>query len=289
MLYQNIVSGLSTGILYAITALGLVLLYKITGLINFSHGEMAMLTTFVSFTIMGKLKAPFAVAFILALLFAMLFGVVTEKVLFQKASKLSHLSQINITLATFMVFRGAASIIWGYDPKSYPVPVEGKPISFASITITPSTIFIIILTVILMLGLFSFFKFTKAGLAMQAVAMNPQASRLMGIKVGTASMYAWASSAVLGGVAGMLIAPVTFLDPTMMGEVLIKSFAAAVLGGFSSLPGAVVGGLIIGVVENIIGGYISNELKSTFIFLLIIVVLTVRPKGLFGRNYIKKV
>jgi branched-chain amino acid transport system permease protein len=289
MLLQQIVSGLATGTLYALAALGLVLLYKTSDIVNFAQGEMAMVTTFFSFTMMSALGFSFGPAFFMALLFAVFFGMITERVFMRPAIKAPHLSQIILTLGLFMIFRGAASMIWGHEPTSYPVALEGEPINLAGIIFTPNNLFIITVTIFLMLGLYIFFKYTKIGLAMRAVAMNVQTSRLMGIKVGPVYSYTWAASAVLGGVAGMLIAPVTFLDPTMMSEVQIKAFAASVLGGFMSLPGAVVGGLLIGVIENLIAGYISAELKTTFVFLLIIIVLYVRPAGLFGTKYVKKV
>jgi branched-chain amino acid transport system permease protein len=289
MLAQQIVSGLATGSLYALAALGLVLLYKTTDIVNFAQGEMAMVTTFVSFTFMSAIGMSFGPAFFLALLFAIAFGMITERVIMRPAGKLPHLSQIIITLGLFLIFRGAASMFWGESPRAYPIPVEGEPINVASIVFTPNNLFVVGVTIFLMLGLFLFFKYTKVGLAMRAVAMNVTTSRLMGIKVGPVNSYTWAASAVLGGVAGMLIAPVTFLDPGMMGEVQIKAFAASVLGGFTSLPGAVVGGLLIGVIENLIAGYISAELKTTLIFLLIIIVLYVRPAGLFGTKFVKKV
>jgi branched-chain amino acid transport system permease protein len=289
MITQQIVSGIATGSLYALAALGLVLLYKTTDIINFAQGEMAMLITFVSFTFMTSFGMAFGFAFFAALIFAMLFGGITERVVMRPAIRMPHLSQLILTLGLFQVFRGLASMLWGEEPKSYPVPIKGDPISMGSFVITPNSIFIIVITILLMIGLFLLFKYTKVGLAMRAVGMNVETSRLMGIKVGNVNAYTWAASAVLGGVAGMLIAPTTFLDPTMMNEVQLKAFAAAVLGGFASMPGAVIGGLLIGVLENLVAGYISEDMKSTFVFLLIIIVLYIRPEGLLGKKIMKKV
>lgn len=289
VLLQQIASGLATGSLYALAALGLVLIYKTSDIVNFAQGEMAMVTTFISFTLMSAMGFSFGPAFFLALLFAIFFGMLTERIFMRPAIKAPILSQIILTLGLFTMFRGAASMIWGNEPTSYPVALKGEPMSLSGIILTPNDFFIVAVTLVLMLVLYLLFKYTKIGLAMRAVAMNVQTSRLMGIKVGSVYSYTWAASAVLGGVAGMLIAPVTFLDPTMMGEVQIKAFAASVLGGFMSLPGAVVGGLLIGVIENLIAGYVSAELKTSFVFLLIIVVLYIRPAGLFGKKYVKKV
>lgn len=289
MLLQQIASGLATGSLYALAALGLVLIYKTSDIVNFAQGEMAMVSTFFSFTLMTSIGFSFGPAFFIALLFALLLGMATERIFMRPAVKAPHLVQIILTLGLFMMFRGAASMVWGHEPTSYPVAMEGEPFQVGGIIFTPNNLFIIGVTLFLMLGLYFFFKYTKIGLAMRAVAMNLQTSKLMGIKIGPVYSYTWGASAMLGAVAGMLIAPVTFLDPTMMGEVQIKAFAASVLGGFMSLPGAVIGGLIIGVMENLIAGYISAELKTTFVFLLIIIVLYIRPTGIFGKKFVKKV
>jgi branched-chain amino acid transport system permease protein len=289
MLTQEIVSGLAAGSLYALAALGLVLIYKTSDLVNFAQGEMAMISAFVGFTCIHSWGMGYWLSFLLALVFSALFGVIIERVFMRPVQKAPVLSQIILTLGLYMAFRGIAGMIWGYEPTSFPEAIKGGPISLGSFLLTPNQILIFTLTIVLMLLFFYLFRHTMIGLAMRAAAQNLGTTELMGIRVGSIFSLTWAISAVLGGIAGLLIAPTTFLDPNMMGEVAIKAFAAAVLGGFASLPGAVVGGLSIGLFENLVAGYVSAELKTAFVFLLIILILYVKPTGLFGIKQVKKV
>lgn len=199
------------------------------------------------------------------------------------------LNQIVLTLGLYMVFHGLAGIIWGYVPTSFPEAVPGNPYQIGQVYITPNELFVVSVALLLTLVFFILFRYTKVGLAMRATSQDMMTSELMGIKVSSVFTWTWVVGTVLGGVAGMLTAPTTMLDPNFMADVLIMAFAAAVLGGFISLPGAIVGGLIIGIVGNLITFYISAELKTACIFLLIVLILYVRPTGLFGARYIKKV
>lgn len=287
---QIIVSGLIFGCIYALAALGLVLIFKTTEVANFAHGEMAMLTTFVSYVFLTSYGFPYLVSLVLALLFATIFGLFVYFVFMKRVQSAPHLNQVVLTLGLFMVFNGVAGIIWGYQPSSFPEAFHGDPFEIGGVFISLNEIFVVILTLILMLGFFVLFRFTKLGLAMRAASQDTMASELMGIKVSGVFMGAWAIGTALGGIGGMMTAPVTFLSPNMMSEVLILAFAGAVLGGFISLPGAVFGGLLIGVIENLISYYIAPELKIVFVFLLILIVLYIRPQGIFGgAKIIKKV
>jgi len=289
MLSQQIVSGLAAGSLYALAALGLVLIYKATDVVNFAQGEMAMISTFICYTFLNMAGFSYWYAFLASLVFAALFGMAVQRVFMRPIQKAPVLNQIILTLGLYMVFRGVAGLIWGYNPIRFPVAVSGEPVKFGGVTLTPNQLFIMGITVLLMLLVFLLFRFTKTGLAMRAAAQNLVTSQLMGIRVGTIFALTWGLSIALAGVAGVLIAPTTYLSPNMMMEVLIKGFAAAVLGGFASLPGVVAGGLLLGVLENIVAGYISTELKNAFVFLLIILILYIRPTGLFGAKLVKKV
>jgi branched-chain amino acid transport system permease protein len=285
---QIIVSGLIFGCIYALAALGLVLIFKTTEVANFAHGEMAMVTTFVSYIFLTKYGFPYVLSIVLSIIFATIFGMVVYLLFMKRIQSAPHLNQVVLTLGLFMVFNGLAGITWGYDTTSYPEALKGKPFQVGGIFISANEIFMVGLTVVLMLLFFLLFRFTKIGLAMRSASQDIMASELMGVKVTGVFMGAWAIGTALGGIAGIMTAPVTFLSPNMMGEVLIIAFAGAVLGGFQSLPGAVVGGLIIGVFQNLISYYISPELKLVFVFLLIVLVLYVRPQGIFGGSKIVK-
>lgn len=289
MFGQQVVSGLSAGCLYALAALGLVLVYRTMEIVNFAHGEMAMVSTFVAHTLLIKAGLPYILAMIGALIFAFIFGMAVERIFLRPIQEGPLISMMIMTLGLFMVFNGAAGWIWGFDPVSFPYAVKGRPILIGDIIVTRDSLLVLAVTVTIAGVLYAALKFTMAGIAIRAASQNPRAARLMGVPVPKVYSFTWGISAVLGAVAGILIAPTTFLSPSMMAEVQIKAFTAAVLGGFSSLPGAVVGGLLLGVLENLVAGYISTQLKSTFAFALIVIVLLIRPSGIMGATEKRKV
>lgn len=290
MITQIIVSGIIFGCIYGLAALGMVLIYKTSDIVNFAQGEMAMIITFIGFMLISKFELPYPVSFVLALLFAAILGALVYTLLLKPIQSSTPISLIVLTLGLYMVINGAAGLIWGHTPTSFPKALEGAPYQIGNVFIAPNEIFVVAFTICLMLLLFAIFRFTKIGLGMRAAAQDMMASELMGIKVTRIFILTWALGSVLGGVAGMLIAPTTFLHPSMMAEVLIMAFAAAVLGGFVSMPGAVIGGIVIGIFGNLVSYFIGSELRIVFVFLLIIIVLIIRPTGLFGgTQYIKKV
>jgi len=286
---QQVVSGLSAGCLYALAALGLVLIYRTMDIVNFAHGEMAMVSTFMAHTLLVRLGLSYIPAALGAIIFAFIFGMAVERIFLRPIQGGPLISLMIMTLGLFMVFNGAAGWVWGFDPVSFPRAVSGRPIWLGDLIITRDSILVLAVTIAMALALYVVLRFTMAGIAIRATSQNSRAARLMGVPVPRVYALTWGISAVLGAVAGILIAPTTFLSPSMMAEVQIKAFTAAVLGGFSSLPGAVVGGLLLGVLENLVAGYISTELKSTFAFALIVVVLFIRPSGLLGTPPKRKV
>ncbi|NWQ43743.1 branched-chain amino acid ABC transporter permease [Bacillus sp. EB106-08-02-XG196] len=287
---QIIMSGLIMGCIYGLAALGLVLIYKTTMVVNFAQGEMAMLTTFISFGLLTKYNFSYFTSFIGALIISLLLGAVIYAVFMNRVQSADHLNQIVITLGLFLIINGVAGLLWGHQPESFPTPFSDEVISLGSVLITRNDIFIIVSTLLLMGVLYVLFNFTKIGLAMRASAQDLTASRLMGIKVPLVFMSTWAIGTVLGGVAGMMTAPLTFLSPTMMFEILIMAFASAVLGGFIFMPGVIIGGLIVGVFGNVVSYYYSPEMKIVYTFLLIIIILYIRPQGIFGgKQTVKKV
>ena len=289
MFGQQVVSGLSAGCLYDLAALGLVLIYRTMDIVNFAHGEMAMVSTFMAHTLLVRLGLSYIPAALGAIIFAFIFGMAVERIFLRPIQGGPLISLMIMTLGLFMVFNGAAGWVWGFDPVSFPRAVSGRPIWLGDLIITRDSILVLAVTIAMALALYVVLRFTMAGIAIRATSQNSRAARLMGVPVPKVYALTWGISAVLGAVAGILIAPTTFLSPSMMAEVQIKAFTAAVLGGFSSLPGAVVGGLLLGVLENLVAGYISTELKSTFAFALIVVVLFIRPSGLLGTPPKRKV
>ncbi|MGI6132232.1 MAG: branched-chain amino acid ABC transporter permease [Bacillota bacterium] len=289
MFGQQVVSGLAAGCLYALAALGLVLIYRTMDIVNFAHGEMAMVSTFMAHTFLVRLGFSYIPAALGALIFAFIFGMAVERIFLRPIQGGPLISLMIMTLGLFMVLNGAAGWVWGFDPVSFPRAVQGRPIWIGDLIITRDSILVLAVTIAMALALYLVLRFTMAGIAIRATSQNSRAARLMGVPVPKVYALTWGISAVLGAVAGILIAPTTFLSPSMMAEVQIKAFTAAVLGGFSSLPGAVVGGLLLGVLENLVAGYISTELKSTFAFALIVVVLFIRPSGLLGTPPKRKV
>lgn len=287
---QIIVGGLIMGCIYALAALGLVLIFRTTGVVNFAHGEMAMVTTFISFIFLSRFELPYMVSLLLALAFAAVMGFILYWLVMKRVQTAPHLNQVVLTLGLFMILNGVAGLIWGYQPSSYPEAISGDPLQFMGIYISKNEIVILAVTLSLMLIFFILFKYTKIGLATRAASQDIMTAELMGIKVTGVFTGVWVVAAVLGGIAGVLTAPMTFLSPNMMFDILMLAFAAAVLGGFMSLGGAVLGGLIIGVYENMISYFLAPNMKIICIFLLIILVLYIRPQGIFGgQKIVKKV
>lgn len=287
---QIVVSGLIFGCIYGLAALGLVLIFRTTGVVNFAHGEMAMISTFVGFVFLSHFHLPFFTAFFLALLFSALLGVLIYLLFIRYVNQAPHLNQLVLTLGLFMVLHGIAGLIWGHRPTGFPQAVTGRPLHLGSVFLTPNDIFIVAVTVLLALALFLLFRFTRVGLAMRASSQDLTTARLMGINVNIVYMVTWGAGTVLGAVAGLLSAPYTFLSVTMMFNVLIMAFAAAVLAGFTSLPGAVLGGMLIGIFRNLVRFYWDPQMDLIATFLLIVVILYILPQGVFGgRQTIKKV
>ena len=285
---QLIVNGLALGSLYTLTAFGIVLIFKTTDVITFAQGETAMFCTFIAFTLLTGLQLPFVVAFVLTIIFAILMGTVIERVVLRRVGKTSMLNSVIVTVGLALIFLGVAGWIWGYETRPFPAPVSGPPFRLGTIVLSQLNALILAVTLILMLILFAFFRYSLTGIAMRAVAQNRLAAQLMGINIDRINAIGWGVGTALGAVTGILIAPLNYLDPTMMGDVALKAFAAAVLGGFTSLPGAVVGGLLLGIIDSVVGFQVP-ELRTTIAFLLIVLVLVIRPGGLLGSHEIKKV
>jgi branched-chain amino acid transport system permease protein len=288
---QQVISGLATGSIYAALALALVMIYEATDVVNFAQGEMAMFATYVCWSMLNA-GMPYWGAFFATLAVAFVGGVLIERVIIRPVENAPILSIVIVTIGLLVIFNSMAGWIYSYVQKPFPSPFPKEPIKFGEIVFGAHDLGQIGVTLVVLLCIFVFFRFTPLGLAMRAAAQNPVSSRLVGIRVGWMLALGWGLAAMFGAVAGIMIAPNLFLDPNMMGGVQIYAFAAATLGGFTSPFGAVVGGLIVGVVENLVGtyvGFIGTELKFTVALALIIIVLVVKPSGLFGRALVKRV
>ena len=291
ILIQQVVSGLATGSIYAALALALVMIYEATDVVNFAQGEMAMFATYICWALLSA-GLPYWGAFGATLAIGFAGGLLIERVVIRPVENAPVLTIVIVTIGLLVIFNSLAGWIFSYVQKPFPSPFPKEPVRFGDIVIGAHDLGQIAVTLVVLACIFLFFRFTPLGLAMRAAAQNPVSSRLVGIRVGWMLALGWGLAAMFGAVAGMMIAPIVFLEPNMMGGILIYAFAAATLGGFRSPVGAVVGGLIVGVVENLVGTYvrfIGTELKLTVALALNIVVLLVRPSGLFGRAVARRV
>jgi branched-chain amino acid transport system permease protein len=291
--FQQVVSGLASGGIYASLALALVLIHRATGVINFAQGEMAMFTTFIAWTLTTNHGWPYWPAFVVTLVVAFVGGVGLHRVVIRPVEGKSVLTIVIITIGLVLILNGGATWIWGGEVRTFAeTPFPARTVDIAGVAISIADLGTIAVTIGIVLLLWAFFQFTKVGLALRASAVNPSESRLVGVRVSWMLGLGWGLAAVLGAVSGLLAAPTQFVDPNMMQAILIYAFAAAVLGGIDSPAGAVVGGLVLGVGLNLIGTYvdfIGTELQLPLALLIILVVLLVKPTGLFGRAVVRRV
>lgn len=290
MFLQLLLSGIAFGSLYALIALAMVIIYKTSEVLNFGQGEMAMISTFVAFMLFASYNQPYVISFVGALIFAAALGVFLEFVFLRRAKDPNVLSLILITLGFEMVLYGLASWKWGADQRDFSFPISDfDTVDLGPAVISHLNIATIVITLVLMFILFLFFRYTKVGVAMKATQQNPIAARINGIRTNRILSITWGMSSVIGAVAGILMAPIATLDPNLMLDPLLKGFASAVLGGMTTLVGAALGGYMLGVIENLFGGYVSLEFKSVVAFMVIVLVLCFKPSGLFAKHYVRKV
>jgi branched-chain amino acid transport system permease protein len=288
---QQVVSGLASGGIYASLALALVLIYRATQVINFAQGEMAMFMTFVAWSLMNHM--PYWPAFALTLVLAFLGGAALELALIRPVQNAPVLTVVIVTIGLFIGLNGLARRIWGNQPRTLDSPFSTDPIRVGGVAFSAQDLGIIAVSLAIVGLLFAFFQYTRLGLGLRAAALNPAASRLVGIRVSMMLALGWGLAAMLGAVAGMMAAPpLGSFDQNLMQPILLYAFAAAVLGGVDSPLGAVVGGLAIGVLVNLVGTYVDfvgADLRLPFALLVILAVLLVRPAGLFGHEAVRRV
>jgi branched-chain amino acid transport system permease protein len=290
LLLQQVLAGLANGAIYALMALAIVMIYQAIDHLNFAQGEMAMFSTFIAWQ-MIEWGFPYWGAFVAAVVLSFIGGLAIERILFKPIHNAPVLAQLVAFIALFSILNSSAGEIWNFTIKTFPTPFGMAPL-FGMHLISTHEAGMIGVTLAILGLLYLFFRGSRLGLAMRAAAANPDSARLVGIRVGWMIALGWGMSAAIGAVAGMLIAPVVFLEPNMMFGVLLYGFAGAVLGGLSSPAGAVVGGFAVGIIENLAGTFIpyfGRELKLTIALILIVAVLLVRPAGIFGRPEVSRV
>jgi len=281
-LVHVVVSGLATGSIYALMALSLVIIYNATRTLNFAQGEMLMVSTFVGWAAQRVFGLPLVVTLLVAVVAAALMAWLVERVIIRRSIGATHWDVLIITLGLSLVLRAAAGLVWTHDEFPFPSFFGTRPVALGPVRLAPVSLGIIGASLALMTGIYALFTWTRLGRAMRAVAQNQRAARLMGISVERVYSRAWVLAAVVGAVAGVLVAPVVFLS-SKMGLIVINGFTAAVIGGFGSMPGAVVGGMLLGVLENLAPLYLPSGIRYSVPFLVLIAILLVRPAGLLGR------
>jgi len=290
MIGQLIVEGLAIGACYGIFAIAFVIIYKTSEVINFAQGEMAMLSTFVAYHMLAYYHYPFWLAFIITMVFATFLGVLIEFIFLRPAKDPTVLGLIVITLGAEMLLMGLASWKWGSEQKDFQFPMSFQVVHepIKGVIINDWDIGVFITAVSLMILLYLFFKYTRLGVAMRATQQNKNAAKIMGIKVERVFSFAWGISSLIGTIAAMFFAARATLDPGFMMEPFLRAFAAGVLGGLMSIPGVIIGGVLLGLIENFFG-FAWPEWKPIVAFIVIILVLCIRPSGLFAKHYVKKV
>ena len=286
--YQLLVSGVSQGCVYGLIALGFVLIYKATEMVNFAQGDVMMVGAFVAITFVDVLGWPFIPGVLAALAVMAVVGAVIERLLLRPMIGEPHFAVLMLTIGLGFVLRALAGAIWGTSPRPLGTPYAGHVWRIGDLVIGLESVAIVAGTVVLCGALYAFFRFSRLGMAMQAASQNQLAAYYVGIPVKRVYALVWALSAVIATVAGVLTAPVSLVDP-LMGFIGIKAFAAAIVGGFGSLPGALIGGLVVGLAEQFAGLYLPAGFAEMSAYVILLVMLVVRPQGMFATMQRKKV
>jgi branched-chain amino acid transport system permease protein len=291
LFFQYLVSGLATGSIYALVALGLALIYRSTRILNFAHGDITTAGTFMAFTLLS-LNLPFALAFVIAIVFGSVLAMAFYFCVLVPAQRreATQLGQIILTLGLGLILQGLVAYFGGTVPQAFPFPLSDiKIYHLGEVVVSQLSLGTFFISLFACLLFYLLVQKTRIGLAMRATSENLPAAQTMGIPTRKVLAFSWGLAALLGVIAGLFLAPALLLDPFFMLEPFLKGFAAAILGGLNSLPGAIVGGLILGVAESLAGGFISIAFKNTLAFVIIILVLLFRPEGLLGKEFKERV
>ena len=285
---HQILSGLATGGIYASLALALVMIYQTTNLISFAQGEMAMFSTYLCWSMINA-GMPYWAAFFLTVAISFIAGVLIERVIIRPVEKAPVLTIVIVIIGLLVILNSLAGWIYSYTIKPFPSPFPAQPL-FGNTYLSSHELGAIGVTLIVLAMVYAFFSYTSLGLAIRAAAQNPESSRLVGIRVGWMLALGWGLAAAIGAVAGMMVAPIVYLDPNMMSGIILYAFAAAVLGGINNPWGAVLSGFLVGVLENLAGAYVvGTELKLTVALMIMVGVLVIKPNGLFGKTLVTRV
>ena len=282
MLGQQILSGLATGSLYALTAIAVVVVFRNTRTINLAQGDFAMIGAFLAIIFLKEWGLNYYATIALVVACCMLLGLAVERIVMRPIAKSDWLTLFTATLGIYYILHGVAGWIWGRDTKAFPVTFDPTPVDIMGALISKGHLFNVGWAVAIGIAIYIFLKHTRQGIAMRAVTDDPDTAQLMGIPVTKIVMLTWALAGMLAGFVGVLIAPIIYVSPEMMDDVLVKGYVAAVFGGLYSIPGAIIGALMIGVAENLAGGYLGSHYKTATAFVMIVVLLAFRPQGLIG-------
>lgn len=283
MLAQLVVSGIGQGSIYALVALGMTILFRVTTVVNFAYGELFMFSAFVIYLLLNAFAAPYVLAALAAILVLFVLGNVVERLLMRPIQHAPHMALAMMTVALSYLLRGVVRMAWGGDVRSVPPMFNFEPVMFGNVVMAAPDIVTIGATIGLVAVFFVLLQHSRFGKLAQAVTDSTRGAALIGLNVPGFHRIIWGVSAAMAAIAGILVAPVTLLYPDMGAQVLVRAFAAMTLGGFGNLGGAVAGGLLMGVLEQLAGGYISTAMVDIASYIVIIVVLLSRPAGLFGR------
>jgi branched-chain amino acid transport system permease protein len=288
---QQVISGIAQGGIFASLALALVLIYNAMGLVNFAQGEMAMMATFIAFTLIDH-GVNYWIAFPVTLAIAFVGGIAIQRIVIRPVERAPILTLVIVTLGLVALINGLAGFIFGYLPRSFPSPFPAQTVNFLGAFVSFRDLGVIAVSGVVLLLIYVVLQRTTVGLTLRAAAHHPEASRLLGVRVSWMLALGWGLASAVGAVSGIMVAPILLLEPNMMQTIIIYAFAAAVLGGIESPLGAVVGGVIVGVTVNLAGAYIpfvGGDLQLAVALAIIIGVLLIKPNGLFGRPSVRRV
>lgn len=282
MFAQQVMSGLATGSLYALTAVAVVVVFRNTRTINLAQGDFAMVAAFLGILFLKDLGFSYPAMVVAVVVCSVLLGMLVERIVMRPLADSDWLTLFTATLGVYYILHGVAGWVWGRDTKAFPIAFDSKPVSIFGTLVSEGHLVNLGWAALIGVVLFLFLKYTRHGIAMRAVTDDPETAKLMGIPVRFIVFLTWGVAGFLAAFAGILLAPIVYVSPEMMDEVLVKGYAAAVFGGLYSIPGAILGAMLIGVTENLAGGYLGAHFKTATAFVMIVVLLTIRPTGLLG-------